>query len=190
MVFNNRNDIPAFLHEEGLTGYGAEIGVLRGGFSEQLLKNWMGKKLYLIDAWRHFEDVVDLNNKSKEFQEFNILETFNMIYPYKDRACLIRELSVDAARILPNDYLDFVYIDACHMYNDVIADLYAWYPKIKANGYLMGHDYLDGTIIEDGLYPTCFEVKSAVNSFALMNNVTVSIIPDKFYPSWYIKKEI
>lgn len=193
MVFNSRDDLPAFLNEEGLVGYGAEIGVFRGEFSEQFLKNWNGKKLYLIDAWRHFEDVVDISNHNQSGQEANWCQTLKTVYPYGDKACILRELSVEAARIFPDGYFDFVYFDAGHTYNEVIADLTAWYPKIKINGYLMGHDYINGTYIEDRLRPTLFEVKSAVNSFALLNNLTISVIPDNNhllgYPSWYTKKE-
>lgn len=188
MKINNRNDIPEFLNEEGLTGYGAEIGVFRAEFSKHFLEKWNGKKLYLIDAWRHFEGVVDISNHHEKGQEENLIATFKSISPYGNKVSLIRDLSTEAARIFPDGYFDFIYFDACHLYQEVIKDLRAWYPKIKTGGYLMGHDYLDGKMIQEGLHSTVFEVKSAVNSFALMNNLKVQIISDGFYPSWYMKK--
>ena len=38
------------------------------------------------------------------------------------------------------DGLDFVYIDACHEYSAVKADIAAWYPKVRVGGVLGGHD--------------------------------------------------
>jgi len=36
-----------------------------------------------------------------------------------------------------------VFIDANHSYEYVLADIIAWYPKIKIGGILCGHDYFD-----------------------------------------------
>lgn len=188
MECKNRDDIPFFLNEEGLTGYGAEIGVFRGEYSEVFLKNWQGKRIYLVDAWKHLPGMVDISNHSDENHEKNFLLTSEKIAPYKDKAFIIRKFSKDAARIFPDGYFDFVYLDAGHRYEDVMLDLKCWYPKVKVNGYIMGHDYLDCTMWESSLMPTVFEVKSAVNGFALINNLIVTVIPDNHYPSWYMKK--
>jgi len=190
MVCKHRDDIPAFLNEEGLTGYGAEIGVFRGEYSEVLLKNWGGQKLYLIDVWKHLEGTVDISNHSDEGHEENLKETVVRIAPYKDRAEIIRGFSKDASIKFQDEYFDFVYLDAGHTYKDVVSDIKHWYPKIKINGYLMGHDYLDCTMVESNrkLLFTIFEVKSAVDGFAFLNSTKVTTVPDKFFPSWYIKK--
>lgn len=188
MELTNRNEIPVFLNGMNLTGYGAEVGVFRGEYSKHFLTNWGGKKLYLIDAWRHFEGVIDISNYVEDGQTDNFLTTFKTVYPYGNRVSIIRDLSTEAARIFPDNYFDFVYLDACHLYKDVMDDLQAWYPKIRIGGYLMGHDYLDCTIYEGNLLPTKFEVKSAVNGFALLHGVKVHIIPDAHYPSWYFQR--
>jgi len=189
MDCKNRKDIPAFLN---LKGFGAEIGVLRGEFSEHILKNWEGEKLYLIDAWRHFKGVIDINNATPEGHGDNLLETLSKVYSYGERATLIRELSVEAAKFFPDGYFDFVYLDANHTHKSVIEDLNSWYPKVKVGGYIMGHDYLDCTMCIAGgkLFPTVFEVKSAVDQYAFVNNLSVVVISEIPYPSWYIKKEI
>jgi cephalosporin hydroxylase len=36
---------------------------------------------------------------------------------------------------------DLVYIDASHLEENVVADLEAWYPKVRAGGLLCGHDW-------------------------------------------------
>ena len=40
-----------------------------------------------------------------------------------------------------DDSLDVVYIDGDHSYGSVLQDINLWYPKIKQNGFLCGHDY-------------------------------------------------
>ena len=53
----------------------------------------------------------------------------------------IRDLSVDAAKQFDNDSLDVIFIDMCHTHACVKEDIEAWYPKLKINGYMAGHDF-------------------------------------------------
>ena len=39
-----------------------------------------------------------------------------------------------------NNSLDFVFIDADHSYEAVKNDILHWYPKVKVNGMIGGHD--------------------------------------------------
>ena len=49
--------------------------------------------------------------------------------------------SQDAIPLLPDNYLDLVYIDAVHDYDNVKAELLLLKPKMKKNGIYSGHDY-------------------------------------------------
>ena len=53
----------------------------------------------------------------------------------------IRGKSMDVVESIQNFSLDFVFIDASHEYEDVIADINSWYPKVKEGGVIAGHDY-------------------------------------------------
>jgi hypothetical protein len=64
--------------------------------------------------------------------------------------------SICAARLFPLGSVDFAFIDAGHDYQSVLADLTAWWPRIKPGGTLAGHDYGD---------PSWSEVTQAVNDF-------------------------
>lgn len=57
----------------------------------------------------------------------------------------IRATSIQAARIVRNQ-LASVFIDGCHEYASVKADIEAWLPKVKSGGILAGHDF-------SGTYP-------------------------------------
>lgn len=51
--------------------------------------------------------------------------------------------SVHAAKLFDDNSLDLVFLDGDHTYKSVVQDIVAWFPKIKENGILAGHDYDD-----------------------------------------------
>jgi hypothetical protein len=181
----NRESIPEFLNEQSLTGYGAEIGVYQGEFSIYFLQSWYGQKLYLIDSWRQFSNTRDISNPDRNGQLCNLAQTFLTIYPFCNKTCLIRELSVAAVILFPDNFFDFVYIDAGHDYKSVTDDLTIWTPKVKTNGYVFGHDYLDLSYEQTNLAD--FEVKRAVDDFVKLHDYKLQIINDPF-PTFYFRK--
>jgi hypothetical protein len=64
----------------------------------------------------------------------NIQPVLTFIHP-------VRLPSVAAAALYADNSLDFVFIDAAHDYENVKADITAWYPKVKVGGTIAGHDY-------------------------------------------------
>lgn len=58
-----------------------------------------------------------------------------------DRVQFILSESDAAANMFPDKSVDFVFIDACHEYEYVYADIKSWLPKVKKGGILSGHDY-------------------------------------------------
>lgn len=64
-----------------------------------------------------------------------------------------RMRTVEAADLFEDRSIDFIWVDAGHEYEDVIADLKAWWPKLVIGGVIGGDDLpMDG-------------VKRAVNEF-------------------------
>jgi len=45
------------------------------------------------------------------------------------------------AKLIPDNSLGFIYIDACHYFDHVMADLQAWVPKLVYGGVCALHDY-------------------------------------------------
>ena len=103
---------------------------------------------------------VEIVNSGKEIK-FDIVDHFEKS-SYEDcrdnlkgLSIMIRKLwSKQASALYEDEALDFVFIDAGHSYEDVLSDIRAWLPKVKAGGILAGHDY------ENERYPG---VKKAVD---------------------------
>jgi|GEM_PF-1665900 len=53
----------------------------------------------------------------------------------------VRAYSVTASSQYQDESLDVVYLDATHSYEQVLADICAWYPKVKPGGIIAGHDF-------------------------------------------------
>lgn len=53
----------------------------------------------------------------------------------------LRGYSVPMAEQVPNGTLDLAFIDAAHDFRSARADILAYWPKLKTNGVLAGHDF-------------------------------------------------
>lgn len=60
---------------------------------------------------------------------------------FGDKIQLIISDSVAAARLFPDQSLDWVHLDGRHDLPSVKADIEAWLPKIRPGGWLSGDDY-------------------------------------------------
>lgn len=177
-----REELPRLLQEIGAT-VGAEIGVQKGEFSEHLLANWDGF-LYMIDAWEYQETgYVDPANVNHREHGTNLEETLNRSARFPDRHEIIQEYSVEAAALFDDGSLDFVYIDANHAYEAVLADLAAWYPKVRSGGIVAGDDFVDNQ-------HNRFEcrVRPAVLDFIKDLNIEVRVERAPWPRLWYFKK--
>jgi hypothetical protein len=88
-----------------------------------------------IDTWLGSEE----HQNNKELNNLYGIFLSNM-QSLKEHYQHLRMSSLDAAKLFPNESIDFVFIDASHEYEDVKADILAWIPKIKSGGILAGHE--------------------------------------------------
>ncbi|MDA1276413.1 MAG: class I SAM-dependent methyltransferase, partial [Verrucomicrobia bacterium] len=177
------------LNELGLTGTGVEVGVQEGGYSAILLMNWKGTLLYSVDPWREFSmtDYVDVANISQADQDLFYRMTIKRLAPYQSRSVIWRLTSREAAELIPNESLDFCYLDADHSYKGVCEDIRLWHPKVKHGGILAGHDY-----VPDGTYAAgVFGVKGAVDEFVASQTLRLFLSgePDSEYLTWLVVKK-
>ena len=146
----------------------AEIGVYRGVNSDRIINLSNPKELYLIDIWSIFGNYKKHLSDEKAYIILN--ETRNNYKYIKDKykdnknIKIIKEDSVKTSKQFEDNYFDWVYIDAAHDYESVKKDIDNWWPKVKKNGYLCGHDY-------ELKNPGIIEVKRAVDEFIKSNNL-------------------
>ena len=130
-------------------GAGAEIGVFEGDTTVQLLRNLRRLKvLYCVDAFTHYpEHTATLNPNKPKFHDADfdrVAHTFkNRVQPYvaSHQIHVLNLFSEQAAPMVPDASLDFVFIDANHAYEYVTQDIALWLPKVRPGGLLTGHDY-------------------------------------------------
>lgn len=120
---------------------GAEVGVFSGDLSLYLLSSLPELRLYMIDIWPEKESrdrlgpVGGLRHKEKALKQTDDMA---------NRRVILHGTSVEMSEYVFCGVLDFVFIDGCHEYESVAADIASWRPKVKAGGFLCGHDYLKG----------------------------------------------
>jgi hypothetical protein len=178
----HRDEFPKLFNRLGYR-FGAEVGTQRGLFAEHLLKNCSSlEMLHCIDIWKQQPKEIynDVANGPDDIHELHYEQTLERLNPFANRYNVLRMWSVDAAELIEEELLDFVYIDANHSYKCTTEDLEAWYPKVRPGGMMCGHDYLDSG--------TNFGVYSAVQDFTRNLKVKVHSTQEQ-WPSWYFIKE-
>ncbi len=145
------DEVVWMLGAKGLTGYAAEVGAYLGRTAVKLFETF--DLVYLVDLWPH--------NGDEDFEECK-----RKLSPYRDRSIFLRGLSWEMAGHIPDESLDYVYIDCDHEYPSVVKDLAAYYPKLRSGvgAVASGHDYGDA-------FPG---VKQAVDEFAAANSLSLN----------------
>jgi hypothetical protein len=125
---------------------GAELGVWKGRTYKHLLTTLPNLTLIGVDL---YAPQVDSNGPEKwvpgeNGHEWDHEKYFREITEFRnqigDRAMFYRMKTVEAANLVEDESLDFVFIDADHSFEGCNIDILTWAPKVKKGGYVMGHD--------------------------------------------------
>jgi len=127
---------------------GAEVGVFRGVFAAKLLAALPGiKTYYAIDPWEMYDDhykTLQRNSCERTVNQNNAYKQFlNRVKPWQNKIVVLRKMSMDALIDVPDESLDWVFVDANHSYEYSKADILGWSPKVKPGGLISGHDIID-----------------------------------------------
>lgn len=153
-------------------GVGAEVGVHLGEFSSTILTIARPTLLYLIDPWKYFPDPAHKEamyggerdiQKDMDGRYEGVLKKFHREIS-SGVVKVYREFSVEAARLIGHEELDYVYIDADHSYEGVSQDLKSFFPKVKKGGLIFGDDYSLGGWWKDGVVRAFNEFVAETNS--------------------------
>jgi len=116
----------------------AEVGVWKGEFSLALMEK-NPSELHLIDPWirQNFEKPRLYSRSQEEMDKIflDVQKTFSS----DKRVTIHRKFSIDAE--FPENYFDWICIDANHEYKNVLEDLNHYWPMVKDGGFLCGDDY-------------------------------------------------
>ena len=99
---------------------GAEIGVRTGQTLFHIVNNNPELRMYAID--------IDTS------------QFINNVVGYGNRIIVHERLSGISPEFIEDKSLDFFFIDASHTNKNVKKDLMTWLPKLKDNGWMIGHD--------------------------------------------------
>lgn len=155
---------------------GVEIGVYRGEHAKLMLQHLNMSKLYLIDPY--VDDDPDFQGHMKSSVPAAKAIAHELLKQY-EQAVWIEKKSWFAADEVKLD-LDFVYIDGNHSRDYVLGDVIRYQRKVKADGWVGGHDYMMRR-------SPLIEVKEAVDVYAEGYGHDIHVGTGKF-PDWWFRK--
>jgi predicted O-methyltransferase YrrM len=98
-------------------------------------------KIYCVDNWQGGPGleakVQALGGPAGVFQQF-----ITNMAPYRNIVIPLLMNSTDAAALFSPESVAAVFIDADHSYDQVLADIRAWMPRVMPGGMIFGHDYV------------------------------------------------
>lgn len=202
----NRHEFAKYLTENNCK-IGVEIGTYTANYSKYLLDNWEGY-LYLIDVWKKLPSAEYTDASNQDNPKQIISEAFDNLEGYENRTTLIRGNSNNTDHLFPDEFFDFIYIDANHKYHHVLHDMKKWYPKLKKGGIFAGHDWIadynpkladengdvhvwtyDNSDPTKTTYAGMFGVNKAVKDFCESLNIKFETTIEEYFQTWYFKKE-
>lgn len=120
-----------------------EIGVWKGDFAKAILEGPSAiEKYYMIDPWATLPDW----NKP-----FNVdPKTFDDVYSEamkktefaSERRIVLKGRTKEVIHEIPDQALDFAYVDGDHTLRGITIDLIQLLPKMKENGLIAGDDFV------------------------------------------------
>ena len=134
----------------GINLIGLELGVYRAESFMTILHNCNNvKKLIGVDSWQPYTDYIkevpdgkpcySVGEKESEFNKS--LAYLQLKYGNVEKRYEILEKdSLEAAKDIPDESLDFIFFDAMMTAEQTYAEAMIYYKKIKKGGYFTGHD--------------------------------------------------
>lgn len=167
--FNMENQYKKLLDHVPINGTFVELGCWKGKSTAflltELINSKLPKNIIVVDNFIGSDKTEVERIVYKDIQKDQAVKEFlKNISPVKDALLqlFIQDSDIAAENFL-NNSVDVIFIDAGHSFENVSADIKAWFPKIKKGGIMAGHDYNES-------WPGVIE---AVNSLLGKENITI-----------------
>jgi len=135
--------IEDLIKEHGWTK-GAELGLWKGKTFLYILATCPDVTMIGVDMWQIQDNPDDKQIGSESYKDWDHVEYETNVrkesHKYGDRAIIYKMSTDEAAELVEDGSLDFVFIDADHTYEGVKNDIKRWRPKVKPEGWILGHD--------------------------------------------------
>lgn len=120
-------------------GVGAELGVCQGDNAVMLYKHTQPSSLYLVDIW--IKDESTYKNCPPHLHYDDWMQMVSKKLPHPN-VHLIRQDTLKWLDSLPDNFLDWIYIDSLHDYDHVNKEYSLSIKKVKKGGIIAGHDFV------------------------------------------------
>lgn len=124
---------------------GCELGVFKGETFFYLLDHCVDLRMVGVDRWERTPGPTQDRETGFASYEDHPMGQYAKDVKFKakaygTRAWIFHDLTTKIADYFNDGVFDFVFVDASHDTESVIADITAWRSKIKPEGLLIGHD--------------------------------------------------
>lgn len=121
----------------------AEIGVWKGDFAKYILEKCdFVEQYFMIDPWAHLPDWNKPLNVRREVFDEVYAEAMDKTAFASEKIIALRGRTNDVIDEIPDNSLDFAYIDGDHTLRGITIDLIRLIPKIKEDGFIGGDDFV------------------------------------------------
>ena len=121
-----------------------EVGVWKGDFAKQVLEECeFIDRYYMIDPWAHLPAWNKPFNVDQKVFDDIYAEAMNKTAFASAKTIVLRGSTKEVIDGIPDNSLDFAYIDGDHTLRGITIDLIKLLPKIKENGLIGGDDFRD-----------------------------------------------
>lgn len=120
----------------------AEIGVWKGEFSSAILASCPSiETYYMVDPWAQLPSWNKPINRKNEVFERIYAEAMDATSFAADKRCVLRGTTKDVLDNIPDQSLDFAYLDGDHTLRGMTIDLIKILPKMKPGAIIGGDDF-------------------------------------------------
>lgn len=195
----SRHDLARVANTEKMA-VGAELGVQSGAFSQWNLQNWpSNRQYYMIDLWSTQKNYSDVANVDQARHDEYYARALDATAAWKEKRLVKKMSTVEAVEHIPDESIDFLYVDARHDFCSVQEDVELYWSKVKPGGIVAGHDYYtaaevpdpkqDWSVCANGtLHPGA--VKGAVDAFFTGRGIRVFKTGEHEWYSWVVRKPL